>query len=74
MKAIGTAKTTLTAGLLVRKKVRRELDGFCFMNGIKATITEDKGWIDSKFYITLEGEEGPIRQVIAWLDSISKDN
>jgi hypothetical protein len=70
--AIGTARFTFTAGALIRKKFRREIDDYCFMTGVKADIKEDKGWLDSNFQITLEGEEDKINFLLKQLKEMER--
>ena len=50
-------KFTFTAGLLLRGKIVRDLERFCFENDLKLDLRESKGWLESQYLVKITGSE-----------------
>lgn len=66
-------KTTYVAGALVRNKIKREIDSYCFMHGIEIEFKEDRAWLNSQVYLTLTGKKEDIKNILDWLKDLEKD-
>lgn len=49
-------RVVFTAGALIRGDIISEVRRFLFLGGADFTITEDRGWIESDYYVTIRGE------------------
>ena len=47
---------SLTAGALIRGKIKSEILKYCYKKGVSCSFEEDRSWIESTYYITLEGD------------------
>jgi len=56
---IAIIKFTFTAGVLIRGQFRRFLEKEKFQrSNLKINYKEDKGFLDSEFFVTIEGKYG----------------
>jgi hypothetical protein len=60
----GTLRFQVEAGALFRNGVRREIEQYAWDANLELTLREDKGFIDSVFYVTMVGPEQKIRQAL----------
>ena len=64
-----TYKIRISAGLLDRGSVKRNIRSYCFDQGIECAISEEKSFWRSDFYVTLKGERGLIVRAKKDLDT-----
>ena len=60
MKAKG--QFTFEAGLLLRRTIVRELRDGAVRLQVDLEINEDKGWLNSHFVVTFEGDDESVRR------------
>jgi len=72
---MGRLKFSATAGALIRKQFRRELEKVCFENDLELDIRENKGFFESDYFIKITGEDHILLALEPalkdWLDRIS---
>jgi hypothetical protein len=64
----------VTAGAVIRRRVRRELERSAMDAHVDIDIREDKGWFDSVFYVKGKGVHAPEWwfAVRAWMDGLAR--
>ena len=67
-----TYKTTIYAGLLVRGRIKREIERLCFTHNVECDIKENRGWLESDLLVTLKGEPDILKRVakglVNWME------
>jgi hypothetical protein len=63
-------RTNYVAGALIRKKIKREINRYCFLHEIKLNLEEDRGWFDSQYNLTLTGKKEKIMTLLKWLEDL----
>jgi len=66
---IGKVSFQAEVGLLLRKQVRFQLEVYAKKAGLRLELMENKGWLDSQFYIELHGVESKVLQAKSDLDA-----
>lgn len=73
----GRWKFEFEAGLLVRRKVKFELEKYCRFRNLKLELTESKGILDSDFYVEITGPADDVRaakrDIQAFFEELSKE-
>lgn len=57
---MATSKITITAGALVRGEIKRQIARLAFNHDIDAKVVEQKGFLSSELYVTLDGEQDKV--------------
>ena len=65
---IGTFKFEMSCGRMVRRDVVRKIRSICHRLNLKLYIQEDKGFLDSSFYVTGTGSESAVREFARWFE------
>lgn len=66
-------RVVLTAGALIRSELVSTVRRFLFTEGADFTITEDRGWLESDYYITIRGENATrlAKALRLWIQAFS---
>ena len=60
------------AGMAVRGLMRRELKSYCFVHEIDLNIDEDKGFLESNFNISINGQVRYLVPLMEWFLNLEK--
>lgn len=60
-------------GLLLRGDFRRHLKEACFRSDVELDLSENKGWLASTFYGTLDGPRTAVDTIQAWMLQVCSD-
>ena len=73
---LGTVRFELIAGLLVRGEIRTSLARLRFQQPLGVTISfeENKGWIESTFFVKLYGQLKDVISIADAIDRIVQEN
>lgn len=70
-------KMTLKVGALHRTHVMSEIKNYAFNNGIKLTVEEDRGWLQSNYRLSVSGDYRKIKtfsnKILDFADRINED-
>jgi len=64
---MATLSFPLNAGLLVRGELNRIILAYCFSNGLKYEVQEDKGLLESLYLFKLHGTDEQIKKAHKFL-------
>lgn len=67
-------KYILTVGRFLVGSFIRDLKSRCFEMDVELTIKEDKGFLDTQFYLTLVGPEEKLRVIDKFIDVYMTDD
>ena len=62
-------KFSMEAGALTRRHLRKELEKYCFTQGLELTLRELKGFWESTFLVTIQGPAGKGHRVKADIET-----
>jgi hypothetical protein len=62
MSDTATLRFQMSAGIILRRQVRSLLYYTSTYHSVQITVDEDKGWLDSMFYVTVSGEESDLKR------------
>ena len=65
-----------TAGVLIRNKVKFEIEAYCARNDLTCNVIENKGILESDFQVVICGKNDDVitasEELTHWLDKISR--
>ena len=69
-----TLKTWVSAGALIRGRLKSAILVYCWEHDITCNITEDKGWFNSVYYLHLSGTQDALETFQRWVSEIERLN
>ena len=74
----GTLRFPIEVGCGVRAAIRRALRLYCFRRQLDCDIQEDRGWLESTYYVVIKGPEESImlakRDLEAWFKVVGTED
>ena len=61
-----THKCTFTVGILIRKILRRNIKKIAFELDLSLDLQEEKGFLESTFFICVKGSSESVSKFITW--------
>jgi len=69
---VAQGKFTLEAGLLTRRRAIRALRENAIKHHVELTVSEDRGWLDSHYVVTFEGDNESVRNFARTVEELSQ--
>lgn len=54
---MNSLRVTFQAGALIRRQVISQLKQYCFRNGLELSVDEDKGFLESTYFVDIKGPD-----------------
>ena len=67
-------KFTTEVGLMARTEFRKILTKADFKYDLKMDLKEERGWLSSTFFVTMEGSEKILTAVTKWLKEAENES
>ena len=65
-----TMKCTPVIGMALRSQFKQQLKSYCFMEDIELKMSEEKGFLSSRFLIEINADKPQLNQIWNWMKGL----